>query len=183
MTTINWLMVFKEKIVVYSENRTRPISTFHGQSAELLIYERFQTCTADRPKGFYNRVTDCLRRFWQELLFDFKCVNKYFLSIFFHVRGQTQLIRFRFVSARLFVFSFSMSLSRHVNEKHVPCSWFQRKYHYIVECQLLLLINHFRIYLFPVPSVALSWLWSSRNNFSDLEYSQAILGSISKARV
>jgi hypothetical protein len=36
MTTINWLTLFKEIIVVYTENRTKHINTLCGQNAELL---------------------------------------------------------------------------------------------------------------------------------------------------
>jgi hypothetical protein len=37
MTTINWLMLFKEIIVVYPKNCKKPINTLRGQNAELLI--------------------------------------------------------------------------------------------------------------------------------------------------
>jgi hypothetical protein len=37
ITKINWLMLFREIIAVYSENHTRPINTLCGQNAELLI--------------------------------------------------------------------------------------------------------------------------------------------------
>jgi hypothetical protein len=36
MTTINWLMLFEEVIVVYSENHTQPRNTLCGCNAELL---------------------------------------------------------------------------------------------------------------------------------------------------
>jgi hypothetical protein len=34
-TEINWLMLFREIIAVYSENHTKPINTFCEQNAEL----------------------------------------------------------------------------------------------------------------------------------------------------
>jgi hypothetical protein len=40
ITNINWLMLFKEIIVVYSENRTKLMNTFSGKkkkNADLLI--------------------------------------------------------------------------------------------------------------------------------------------------
>jgi hypothetical protein len=36
MTTINWLMLFKEIIAVCSENHKKPLNTLYGQNAELL---------------------------------------------------------------------------------------------------------------------------------------------------
>jgi hypothetical protein len=35
MTTISWLMLFKEIITVYSGNHTKPTDTFCGQNTEL----------------------------------------------------------------------------------------------------------------------------------------------------
>jgi hypothetical protein len=37
ITKINWLMLFKEIIPVYSENHMKPINTLCGQNTELLI--------------------------------------------------------------------------------------------------------------------------------------------------
>jgi hypothetical protein len=37
ITKINWLMVFKEIIAVYSENHTKPINTICVQNAMLLV--------------------------------------------------------------------------------------------------------------------------------------------------
>jgi hypothetical protein len=39
ITKINWLMLFKEIIAVYSETHTskKPVNTFCGQNAEMLI--------------------------------------------------------------------------------------------------------------------------------------------------
>jgi hypothetical protein len=37
MTTIIWLMLFKEIITVYSENHTKPINTLCEQNEELVI--------------------------------------------------------------------------------------------------------------------------------------------------
>jgi hypothetical protein len=34
---MNWLMLFKKIITVYSKNHTKPINTPHSQIAELLI--------------------------------------------------------------------------------------------------------------------------------------------------
>jgi uracil DNA glycosylase len=39
MTTINWLILFKEIITVYTENNMKPINMLSGQNAELLIFE------------------------------------------------------------------------------------------------------------------------------------------------
>jgi hypothetical protein len=39
ITKINWLMLFKEIIAVYSENYTKPINTLRGQNAEVLIVQ------------------------------------------------------------------------------------------------------------------------------------------------
>jgi hypothetical protein len=36
MTTITWLILFREIIPVYSENHMKPINTLCGQNAELL---------------------------------------------------------------------------------------------------------------------------------------------------
>jgi hypothetical protein len=36
---IGWLMLFMGVITVYSEKQTKPINTFRGQSAELVIIE------------------------------------------------------------------------------------------------------------------------------------------------
>jgi hypothetical protein len=36
-TKLNWLMLSKEIIAVYSENQTKPINTFSGRNAKLLI--------------------------------------------------------------------------------------------------------------------------------------------------
>jgi hypothetical protein len=36
ITKINWLMLFKEIIAVYSENRTKYINIFSGQNVELM---------------------------------------------------------------------------------------------------------------------------------------------------
>jgi hypothetical protein len=35
MTTVNWLMLFKEIIAVYSENHAKPINTLCGHNSEL----------------------------------------------------------------------------------------------------------------------------------------------------
>jgi hypothetical protein len=45
ITMINWLMLFKEIIAIYSENHRKPINTVCGQNVELL------TVKAD---GTYN---------------------------------------------------------------------------------------------------------------------------------
>jgi hypothetical protein len=37
ITKISWLLLFKEIIAVYSENRRKPIRTLCGQNSELLI--------------------------------------------------------------------------------------------------------------------------------------------------
>jgi hypothetical protein len=39
MTTINWLMLFREIIAVYCENHMKHINTLCGQNAELLYVE------------------------------------------------------------------------------------------------------------------------------------------------
>jgi hypothetical protein len=46
MTTINWLVLFKEIIAVYSENHTKHINTLCGQNAELLSVKADGTFTA-----------------------------------------------------------------------------------------------------------------------------------------
>jgi hypothetical protein len=37
IANINWLVLFREIIAIYSENHTKPIYTLCGQNAELLI--------------------------------------------------------------------------------------------------------------------------------------------------
>jgi hypothetical protein len=37
MTTINWLILFRKIIAVYSENHTKSMNSLCGQNAELLI--------------------------------------------------------------------------------------------------------------------------------------------------
>jgi hypothetical protein len=37
MTTINWLMLFREIIAVFSENYVKPTNMLCGQNTELLI--------------------------------------------------------------------------------------------------------------------------------------------------
>jgi hypothetical protein len=44
ITKINWLMLFKEIIAVYSENYTKPTDTPYGQSAEMLKVKTGGTC-------------------------------------------------------------------------------------------------------------------------------------------
>jgi hypothetical protein len=43
ITKINYLMLFKEIIAVYSENHMKPINTLCGQNAELLIVKECGT--------------------------------------------------------------------------------------------------------------------------------------------
>jgi hypothetical protein len=43
MTTISWLIMFKEVITVYSEDHTKPINTLCRQNEELLIIEAGDT--------------------------------------------------------------------------------------------------------------------------------------------
>jgi hypothetical protein len=42
---INWLMLFKLIIAVYSENRTKPINIRNGQNAELLNVKLDGACS------------------------------------------------------------------------------------------------------------------------------------------
>jgi hypothetical protein len=44
MTTINWLMLFREIIAVYSENHTKPTNTLYGQNTELVNIKAGCTC-------------------------------------------------------------------------------------------------------------------------------------------
>jgi hypothetical protein len=44
MTTIRWLVLFREKLAVCSDNHKKPINTLCGQNAELLIVEAGGTC-------------------------------------------------------------------------------------------------------------------------------------------
>jgi hypothetical protein len=45
ITRINWLMLFEEIIVVYSENHMKPIHTLCGQNEELSIVKEGGTYT------------------------------------------------------------------------------------------------------------------------------------------
>jgi hypothetical protein len=49
MTTINWLMLFKEIIAVYCDNHTKPINTLCGQNEELQIVTTGGTYRYHRP--------------------------------------------------------------------------------------------------------------------------------------
>jgi hypothetical protein len=57
MTTINWLMLFKEIIAVYSENYTKLINTISGQNEELLnVKVRWYMLLPLGFKGLNERV-------------------------------------------------------------------------------------------------------------------------------
>jgi hypothetical protein len=49
ITKINWLMLFREIIAVYSENHTEPIHTLCGQNAEIPIVK-----AGGRPTQTYS---------------------------------------------------------------------------------------------------------------------------------
>jgi hypothetical protein len=48
MKTINWFVLFKEIIAVYSEKHTKTTNTLYGQSAELLVIKTSGTYSNHR---------------------------------------------------------------------------------------------------------------------------------------
>jgi hypothetical protein len=48
-------MLFKEVIVAYSENPTKPINTLSGQNAELLIVKENGTCKYHRASKVQSK--------------------------------------------------------------------------------------------------------------------------------